>query len=198
MKTIVFLGIIFAMSFAAQASEDSPLHWQAVTVEFGYGLTAEQMKGVEQQYIDMVAQGEGSVRIAIRDASVTELALNWNGSKFSVPAAEFEAVPAPQLETLKVLRGQFHGDIEGNAPYAVVQFLFGTPTFGEYPSAQFLFYSGRYRQLHITTRTSATTWETAVKNPGEDVFHGTTSKLVLPDVTQTASLPIKPRDNKPK
>ena len=152
-------------------------------MEFGYGIPEQ---------FDKERLTGGTLRIASQDFRVTELTVEWNGGKFPVPATEFGSVPNPQLETLKVLRGKFSDNIENNAPYLVVEFRFGQPTLGECPRAQFLFYSGRYQRLMITTRTSETTWETSDKLPDKGATPKGTTTLLLPDPTSLVSPTQKP------
>jgi hypothetical protein len=127
------------------------------------------------------------VRIATQDHAIKELKLRWTGKDFVVPASELASVPNPQLDTLRVLLGQYHGGIHDDAPYLIIQLRFGQPSLGENPRAHFLFYSGAYRRLRITTRTSETRWQDTVKLPGKKATAGGTTTLLLPDTIEATA-----------
>ena len=180
MKSFLYFFFVLTFALTSRASQDRAMPWNAVTLEFGFDIGGDPA-------------AKGTVHIANPGHFITEIALNWNSTKFDVPASEFSSVPEPKLETLKVLYGSFYGGVHDNAPYLVVELRFGQPTLGEYPRAQFLFSAGRYQDLRITTRTSETTWVDTVKLPGEDAKRAGTTTLMLPDTTQA----VAPSKEKP-
>jgi len=174
MKSSLYFFLVLTVALTSRASQDRAMPWNAVTLEFGFNIGGDPT-------------AKGTVHIANPGQTITELTVNWNDTKFDVPSTEFSIVPQPQLQTLKVLYGSFYGGVHDNAAYLIVELRFGQPTLGEYPRAQFLFSSGRYQDLRITTRTSETTWEDTVKLPGEVAKRGGTTTLLLPDTTQAVT-----------
>lgn len=164
----LFLPPAFAVALSlGSPAVDRPLIWSSVSIT--------------SQHEDE------EVRVSVEGGDkLTRVVLKLGELELEVPAEELERFDQPRLEKFTVLSGaEYYGPIkedEEPIPHLLIEVPYGERSaFGEFGTVRFLFHSGHYQELIISTQTEINTWKHQRKVPDGDLRDaGTSTKLPNP------------------
>lgn len=134
----------------ALAHEDYFVPWRAVTLDLATGA---------------------HVRVSTVSDGLGEITVTWTGKTFRVPKSEFEVVPWPLLNTVKVLSDV--NEVTGTkAAYLVVRLQYGAGSPDGYPQVDFMFDRRGYQKLVLRARVSPSTLQLCDKLAGKPATEG--------------------------
>lgn len=159
---MVWAAILVFIAAPSFAWEDAIASWSSVTIR--------------------TPKSEGSLTVSAsaNAGKLGALSLLVDGANIEVPLSELRDLEAVQLNSIEVLYGVFP-EISGksNVPYQYVRVKFGKPNKrGEFPWADFMFYSGAYQERRTRRLAAKNAWAIENKKPGKPVEReGTEERL---------------------